>query len=112
MRIDVCVCVCGVSCRDLHTSKEALSFKLAVDYGITSKSVRDIWSMRTWGWATVGYWTDADKRRYLDSRLCPACRRQGARTSHSTRAAHASTWSRPSVGGDAYTHKHTHTCIQ
>jgi hypothetical protein len=73
-------CVCVVCGRDSHTSKDALSCKLAVDYGITSKSVRDIWNMRTWGWATVGYWTDADKRRYLDSRLCPACRLRGVQT--------------------------------
>ena len=99
-----------------HTSRDALSCKLAVDYGITSKSVRgthacvrlraadlcwgsrrrgawrvrrhdilraapppDIWNMRTWGWATLPHWTDADKRRYLEDRLCPACRRRGAR---------------------------------
>ena len=41
------------------------------------KFLADIWNMRTWGWATVPHWTDADKRRYLDSRLCPACRRRG-----------------------------------
>ena len=36
--------------------------------------------MRTWGWATVPHWTEADKRRYLDDRLCPACRRLGVQT--------------------------------
>mmetsp|Transcript_23389 Transcript_23389/g.34314 ORF Transcript_23389/g.34314 Transcript_23389/m.34314 type:complete len:331 (+) Transcript_23389:40-1032(+) len=63
-----------------HTSRDALSCKLAIDYGITSKSVRDIWNMRTWGWATIQHWTEADKRRYVDDRLCPDCRRRGIQT--------------------------------
>lgn len=70
--------MCG--CRDAHSSKDALSCKLAVDYGITAKSVRDIWNMRTWGWATIPYWTEDDKRRFVDSRLCAACRRRGVLT--------------------------------
>ncbi len=54
----------------------------------------DIWNMRTWGWATLPHWTDADKRRYLEDRLCPACRRRGVRgpmcvlTARFTRAPH------------------------
>jgi hypothetical protein len=66
--------------RDSHSSKDALSCKLAGDYGITSKSVRDIWNMRTWGWATFPHWTEADKRRYLESRLCIDCRRRGVQS--------------------------------
>ncbi|MEY3597210.1 MAG: hypothetical protein RL543_1163, partial [Pseudomonadota bacterium] len=44
-------CVCVVCGRDSHTSKDALSCKLAVDYGITSKSVRDIRAFRIEQWS-------------------------------------------------------------
>lgn len=43
-------------------------------------TLADIWNMRTWGWATVPHWTETDKRRYLDDRLCPACRRRNVQT--------------------------------
>ena len=43
-------------------------------------NIADIWNMRTWGWATLPHWTEADKRRYLEDRLCPACRRRGVQT--------------------------------
>ena len=50
--------VCARTLTHTHTHTHT------VDYGITAKSVRDIWNMRTWGWATIPYWTEDDKRRY------------------------------------------------
>ena len=60
-----------------HTTRDSLSNKLAHQYNITSKSVRDIWNLRTWGWATLPHWTSADKRHFLSTRLCAACRQNG-----------------------------------
>lgn len=60
-----------------HTTRDSLSCKLAIQYGITSKSVRDIWNLRTWGWATLPHWSTQDKNHFVASRLCNACRRRG-----------------------------------
>ena len=38
------------------SSKSDLSGKLALQYGVTAKAVRDIWNMRTWKKATQPYW--------------------------------------------------------
>jgi len=43
------------------------------DYADTS----DIWNLRTWGWATLAHWSAADKRHFLQARLCAPCRRRG-----------------------------------
>jgi hypothetical protein len=37
-------------------SKSDLSGRLALQYGVTAKAVRDIWNMRTWKKATQPYW--------------------------------------------------------
>ena len=42
-----------------------LSGRLAHRYGVTSKTVRDIWRMRTWKRSTEPYWTLSDRQEFL-----------------------------------------------
>ena len=60
-----------------RTKRDRLANRFAKEFGITPKAVRDIWNLRTWGWATLPHWSAADKRHFLSSRLCNACRRRG-----------------------------------
>jgi hypothetical protein len=46
---------------------------LAVQYGITAKTVRDIWNHRTWKHATVSLWTPHETKEYIKTELCTSC---------------------------------------
>jgi len=67
-----------------RVKRDRLASRLADEYGITAKAVRDIWSLRTWIRATKPHWTSddhtrsANKRPPGSARLHRACgRRQG-----------------------------------
>jgi len=47
--------------------------RLASQYGITAKAVRDIWSHRTWKKATVCFWTLDETRHFIDKGFCERC---------------------------------------
>eukprot|EP00277_Geminigera_cryophila_P027417 CAMPEP_0179483774 /NCGR_PEP_ID=MMETSP0799-20121207/60861_1 /TAXON_ID=46947 /ORGANISM="Geminigera cryophila, Strain CCMP2564" /LENGTH=245 /DNA_ID=CAMNT_0021297435 /DNA_START=113 /DNA_END=846 /DNA_ORIENTATION=- len=54
--------------------RDSSSSKLAKEYGVTTKAVRDIWNMRTWVWTTMSYWSDEDMKTFLKKRLCKDCK--------------------------------------
>ena len=47
------------------TRCDNLSTKLAAQYNISQRTVRDIWNLRTWTHATVPFWTTSDHKTYL-----------------------------------------------
>ena len=52
--------------------------RLAVQYGVTPKAVRDIWNHRTWKHATVSLWPLDEANKYIKNNLCARC--SGANT--------------------------------
>jgi hypothetical protein len=54
----------------LRPHDSALSTKLAHQFGVTAKTVRDIWGLRTWARATEPYWT-AEHRQLALQRFTP-----------------------------------------
>jgi len=48
--------------------------RLATQYGITAKAVRDVWNHRTWVIATIALWEPEEARQYTLGRLCARCR--------------------------------------
>lgn len=46
-----------------------LAARLATEYGITARAVRDIWNLRTWSWATRPYWTAFDSAYFASKNL-------------------------------------------
>ena len=46
-----------------RVKRDRLASRLADEYGITAKAVRDIWSLRTWIRATKPHWTSDDHTR-------------------------------------------------
>ena len=57
--------------RDGKTPHDAA--RLAMQYGITAKAVRDIWAHRTWKLATVSLWTLHEAKEYVKTKLCANC---------------------------------------
>ena len=52
--------------RRAHRSRrDNLASTLAARYGITSRSVRGIWNLRTWAHATQPFWTTDDHKIFL-----------------------------------------------
>ena len=47
--------------------------RLSVQYGITAKAVRDIWTHRTWKYATVSLWTLQEFEEHIKTKLCVRC---------------------------------------
>ena len=47
-----------------RTKYDRLANRLAEEYGITSKAVRDIWSLRTWARITRPHWAKLDKDNF------------------------------------------------
>jgi hypothetical protein len=47
-----------------RTKYDRLANRLAEEYGITSKAVRDIWSLRTWARITRPHWAKLDKHHF------------------------------------------------
>mmetsp|Transcript_26986 Transcript_26986/g.71027 ORF Transcript_26986/g.71027 Transcript_26986/m.71027 type:complete len:127 (-) Transcript_26986:20-400(-) len=45
-----------------------MSAHLAAEYGVTTKTIRDIWNRSTWGKVTRHLWTPAEVQRYVDQR--------------------------------------------
>lgn len=43
-----------------RTKRDRLALRLAHDFGITPKAVRDIWNLRTWARTTKPYWSPSD----------------------------------------------------
>ena len=53
--------------------QDKLATRLAAEYGISPKAVRDIWCLRTWTKETRPFWTNADRQRFLGKKLCTYC---------------------------------------
>jgi len=50
-----------------RTKRDRLALRLAHDFGITPKAVRDIWNLRTWARTTKPYWSPSD---FLKGKPC------------------------------------------
>ena len=48
-----------------RSKRDNLASTLAARYGITSRSVRGIWNLQTWGHATQPFWTTDDHKIFL-----------------------------------------------
>ena len=55
----VCIFLAG-----RHASRDGLSARLAGEYGISTKAVRDIWNLRTWRHVTKPHWAPRDMQRF------------------------------------------------
>eukprot|EP00277_Geminigera_cryophila_P018303 CAMPEP_0179437354 /NCGR_PEP_ID=MMETSP0799-20121207/21260_1 /TAXON_ID=46947 /ORGANISM="Geminigera cryophila, Strain CCMP2564" /LENGTH=359 /DNA_ID=CAMNT_0021218233 /DNA_START=45 /DNA_END=1124 /DNA_ORIENTATION=+ len=55
------------------SKRDHLATRLAEEFGVTAKAVRDIWNLRTWRTVTAQYWSPADAEKFLNRRLCPSC---------------------------------------
>ena len=53
--------------------QDKLATRLAAQFNISPKAVRDIWCLRTWVHATRTHWTLADVQRYLQKQMCASC---------------------------------------
>lgn len=51
-----------------RTKRDRLASRLAHEYSITSKAVRDIWNLRTWSRKTRPYWTELDTAHFAGKR--------------------------------------------
>lgn len=60
--------------KEQHRTRDDLSERLANEYSITPKAVRDIWNLRTWMNTTRPLWNAADHQRFLGKKLCEDCR--------------------------------------
>lgn len=78
--------VCTISAQDVVTifvarqsriPRDGLATRLAEEFGVTAKAVRDIWTLRTWVPVTEQHWSAADYAQFLCKRLCPGCRNCG-----------------------------------
>ena len=49
----------------LRPHDPSLSARLAHQFSVTAKTVRDIWTLRTWTHATMPYWTAHHRQQYL-----------------------------------------------
>jgi len=47
-----------------HAPRDGLSARLADEYGISTKAVRDIWNLRTWRHVTKPHWAPRDVQRF------------------------------------------------
>jgi len=56
---------------------DRLTMRLAEEFGISAKAVRDIWNLCTWAHATKQHWSPADTEKFLNKRLCHTCRNHG-----------------------------------
>ena len=54
-----------------------LAKKLAKEYGVTPKAVRDIWNLRTWKLVTEPFWSAADRETALLKTRCSTCCARG-----------------------------------
>ena len=63
-----------------RTPRDSTSATLATRYNITMKAVRDVWTLRTWVWTTMPYWSGGDLKRFLGNHLCAECRKKGVKT--------------------------------
>ena len=52
-----------------------LAARLAPEVGISSKAIRDIWSLRTWTHATRPHWTTADQEKFDRKQAQAQCRK-------------------------------------
>jgi hypothetical protein len=57
--------------------QDKLATRLAAEYGISPKAVRDIWCLRTWTQETRPFWTHAERQRFLGKKLCTNCTSAG-----------------------------------
>jgi len=53
--------------------QDKLATRLAAEFNISPKAVRDIWCLRTWTHATRPHWRLADEQRYLEKQMCVSC---------------------------------------
>jgi hypothetical protein len=54
------------------------SWRLAAAYGITSRTVRNIWNHCTWAHSTMHLWSPKERQEFLQARLCDTCKGTGA----------------------------------
>ena len=78
--------VCTISADDARAiflakkdrrSRDHLATRLAQEFNITPKAVRDIWTLRTWFKATKELWSAEDTEKFLKKTLCAGCRNCG-----------------------------------
>ena len=63
---EVAIAIFVAKKRRAHRSRrDNLASTLAARYGITSRSVRGIWNLRTWAHATQPFWTTDDHKIFL-----------------------------------------------
>jgi hypothetical protein len=77
-----------------------LAARIAPQVGISSKAVRDIWSLRTWTHVTRAHWTPADHDRYT--------KKQHKLKQHAKFSWHIESTSSGSVAGDGSDHSPGH----
>ena len=47
-----------------HTTGDHQAARLGLEFGLTNKAIRDIWTMRTWGKTTKPYWNASDGAQF------------------------------------------------
>jgi len=63
--------------RKSQLKRDRLASRLAEEFSISPKAVRDIWNLRTWSSVTRPCWTSADSEKFLNRNLCNGCRTCG-----------------------------------
>mmetsp|Transcript_30856 Transcript_30856/g.82713 ORF Transcript_30856/g.82713 Transcript_30856/m.82713 type:complete len:342 (-) Transcript_30856:1482-2507(-) len=84
--------------RDLNGGKPTrsqLTSRIALEHGVTAKTIRDIWNRRTWAKATRPLWTPAEAKLYHAKKQAAASSAAGTSSSPSSAAKRDS-----SEGGD------------
>lgn len=78
--------VCTITADDARTifvsrkhqrKRDGLAKRMAQQFGITPKAVRDIWNLRTWCKETAPQWSTTDAQHFLSRSLCPGCKARG-----------------------------------
>jgi len=63
----------------LQGKRQGDASRLGTQFGITAKAVRDIWTHRTWIYATVSLWPLPEAESYVVDHLCEKCCSSGVR---------------------------------
>jgi len=58
-------------------SRDRLATRLAQEFNVTPKAVRDIWTLRMWFKTTEQLWSAEDTARFLSKTLYTGCRHRG-----------------------------------
>lgn len=90
---------------------DSLSYVLAKEHHVTPKTVRDIWSMRSWKAVTLPHWTASDHQLILAHHLCGGCKSRGVNSVYDACKTHCTIWGK-GTGSRAHFPKHKHTHAQ